>query len=185
MQTVNTKKNVTTMDLSIYALLIALVFLSTYIITVPMPFSQGGLIHIGDVMLFTSALVFGEKKGAIAGGFGMFLFDVLSPYAVWAPFTLVIKGLMGYLVGKIAFSNGYMGNNKKMNIIAIFASLPVLIIGYYIAEALIYGNWITPINSVPGNLWQFAFGLVGGLPLSMILNGLLPIKKYKGQTIID
>lgn len=52
--------------------------------------------------LFLSVpLIFGKKSGAIAGGVGMGLFDLLSGWTAWAPFTLIIVGLMGYAVGAI------------------------------------------------------------------------------------
>lgn len=173
------RTNVKTLNMIQYALMIAMVFVTTYLIQIPMPWSQGGLIHIGDIILFTLALVFGKRKGAIAGGFGMFLFDFFSPYKVWAPFTLVIRFTMGYVVGYISHSKGKNGENNKLNIIAVLASLPILIIGYYIAEIIIYGNWIAPLNSIPGNLWQFAFGIIGAIPLSASLNRIQYIKYIK------
>jgi uncharacterized membrane protein len=37
----------------------------------------------------------------IAGGVGMALFDLLSGWTLWAPFTLVIVGFMGWTVGAV------------------------------------------------------------------------------------
>lgn len=181
MNTTQTKQNTATTEITLYALFIALVFVTTYVIQIPMPFSQGGLVHIGDIMLFTIALTFGRKKGAVAGGFGMALFDIFSAYTVWAPFTFIIRFVMGYVTGSVAFSNNRKGYDKKWNIIAVLLSLPVLIIGYYIAEGLIYGNWITPVNSIVGNLWQFIFGLIGAIPLTMVLNAIPTVKKLKNN----
>lgn len=162
-----------------YAFLITMVFIGTAVINIPMPWSKGGLVHIGDVVLFTIAIVFGKKKGAISAGLGMALFDILSPYAIWAPFTLVIRFFMGYVTGAIANSGNNNGENTVRNIVAILASLPILIGGYYIAEALLYGNWITPVNSIPGNLSQFAAGIIGALILSPALNRIPYIKNLK------
>lgn len=39
---------------------------------------SGGLIHLGNVPLFVAAMLFGRKTGAIAGAFGMGLFDLMS-----------------------------------------------------------------------------------------------------------
>ena len=44
-----------------------------------------------------------------------------------------------------------------------------MIIGYYITEVILYGNLLTPIASIPGNITQLAVGLVLGLPLAKIL----------------
>ena len=63
---------------------------------------NGGLIHLGNVPLFIAAFVYGKKTGAIAGAFGMGLFDLLSGWALWAPFTFIIVGAMGFLAGLIS-----------------------------------------------------------------------------------
>lgn len=175
----NTTTNVKTVNLVQYSLMIAMVFAVTYVIQVPMPWAQGGLVHIGDIVLFAIALIFGKKKAAVAGGFGMMLFDILSSYTVWAPFTLIVRFMMGYVAGTIAFSDNAEGNNFVKNVIAIIATLPILIGGYYIAEGIIYGNWITPVNSIPGNIGQFVIGLAGALPIAAILNRVPYIKHLK------
>ena len=51
----------------------------------------------------TIALVFGWRIGGIAGGVGSALADALGGYFIWAPWTLIIKGIEGILVGTIAF----------------------------------------------------------------------------------
>ena len=55
-------------------------------------------------MLFIVAIVFGKEKGAIAGAVGMAIFDLSSGWALWAPFTFVVRGIMGYMIGSIAWS---------------------------------------------------------------------------------
>lgn len=171
-------KNRTTSELTLLALLVAIVFVSTYLVQIPMPFSKGGLVHVGDVAFFTIALIFGSRIGAIAGGVGMGLFDLLSPYAIWAPFTFVIRLLMGIIIGRIAHSGESVGQDIKKNIVALLASMPILIGGYYVAEAILYGNWVAPVSSISGNIGQFAVGFFGGLALSKVLSSLKIIENY-------
>jgi undecaprenyl-diphosphatase UppP len=71
-------------------------------------------------MLFTAAIVFGPRKGAVSGAFGMALFDALSEYAAWAPFTFVVRGIMGYIIGKTANMNNKSGRNWAYNLLGIF-----------------------------------------------------------------
>lgn len=161
-------------EMTMTGLLIALVFVATRFINIRLPIAiNGGLIHFGNVMLFTAAIVFGKKKGAIAGAFGMGLFDILTGWAAWAPFTFVIRGVMGYMIGSISHAKGKNGDSTLYNLVAIFASSAWMLAGYYVTEIILYGNWIAPIGSIPGNLIQLALGLVLGLPLATIL------KKYK------
>ena len=87
----------------VYAALgIALVFCCTAFVNVRLPIAaNGGLIHLGNVPLFLIAILYGRRLGALAGGLGMALFDVVGGWLLWAPFTLIIVGLMGYTVGAI------------------------------------------------------------------------------------
>lgn len=88
--------------LTVTAIGIALVYVFTWLINIRLPFApQGGLIHLGNVPLFIFAILFGKKTGAIAGGVGMGLFDLLSGWTAWAPFTFVIVGCMGFVMGWI------------------------------------------------------------------------------------
>ncbi|MDK2827840.1 MAG: hypothetical protein PWP67_639 [Clostridium butyricum] len=163
-----------TKDLVETALLTALVFVATSFINIRLPIlSSGGLVHLGNVFLFATAIIFGKKKGAIAGAVGMAIFDLSSGWALWAPFTFIVRGIMGYIVGSIAYSNNKNGDSFLFNILAIFVSGIWMIIGYYITEVILYGNLLAPVASIPGNITQLVVGLVLGLPLAKIL------KRYK------
>ena len=159
-----------TKDLVETALLTTLVFVATAFINIRLPIlSSGGLVHLGNVILFAAAILFGKKKGAIAGAVGMAIFDLSSGWALWAPFTLVVRGIMGYIVGTIAYSNNKNGDNFLINILAVFVSGIWMIIGYYITEVILYGNLLAPVASIPGNITQLVVGLVLGLPLAKML----------------
>ncbi len=171
------KTGVKVRDVVVSGLLIALVFVATKFINIRLPISiNGGLIHLGNVALFMSAIVFGKRKGAVAGAFGMALFDVLSPYAVWAPFTFIVRGVMGYIIGSIAHAKGKQGMNIALNVIAIVAGGIWMLGGYYITEVILYGSWAAPMTSIPGNITQIAIGGILGLPVAYTLKKLkLPI----------
>lgn len=148
--------------LTINALCIALTFVATAFINLRLPIAaNGGLVHLGNVALFVAAVIFGRKTGAIAGGVGMALFDIMGGWLLWAPFTLITVGLMGYTVGLITEKN----KKAKFIVIAFGAALAIKIIGYYIAEGIIYGNWIAPAASIPGNIVQVVLGAIIAFPL--------------------
>lgn len=152
------------------ALLISLVFVSTAFINIKLPIlSSGGLVHLGTGMLFISAIVFGKRKAAIAGAVGMAIFDLSGAWALWAPFTFVVRGAMGYVMGAIVYSNNKKGNSIIFNILGVIVSGAVMIAGYYISEVIIYGNWLTPVTSIPGNITQIVVGSALGLPIAKIL----------------
>lgn len=147
----------------VYAALgIALVFTCTVFINVRLPVAaNGGLIHLGNVPLFIIAILYGRWLGALAGGIGMALFDVVGGWFLWAPFTLVIVGLMGYTVGAICEKN----RTIKAYILALAAACIIKVAGYYGAEGIIYGNWLAPMASIPGNLVQIGVASVVVLPV--------------------
>lgn len=164
---VSTKKaSSKTKDVTISGLLIALVFIATKFINLRLPISMnGGLIHLGNTMLFMAAIVFGKKKGALAGSVGMALFDMVSGWMAWAPFTFVVRGIMGYVIGSISHSSGRNGNNLLWNMAAILIGGIWMLFGYYVTEVILYGNWISPVTSIPGNVVQIIAGAVLGLPV--------------------
>jgi len=163
------KTKIATKDLVLTGLLTAIVFSATMFINIRLPISiNGGLIHMGNIALFLTAFLFGKKKGAIAGAFGMGLFDILSGWTAWAPFTFVIRGVMGYVIGSISHANNKEGVNALYNIIAIIAGGIWMMGGYYMTEVILYGNWMTPATSIPGNIVQIVFGCLSVLIAPML-----------------
>jgi len=164
-----TKGRTKTFDLMITAMLIALVFVATFInIRLPIA-ANGGLVHLGTAMLFIAAILFGPKKGAIAGAVGMGLFDILGGWLLWAPITIVSRLLQGLIVGKIAYMNGRNGESVFLNIVATIASIPVMVAVYYVGEGILYSNWIAPLKSIPGDLVQNALGIIIAIPVCLML----------------
>ena len=166
----NKKKKYTTKDLVIDALCVALVLAFTMFVNVRLPIvANGGLIHLGNVALFLAAFTFGKRTGAISGAIGMAAFDLISGWAPWAPFTLVTVGLMGYVVGLFAEKWPKFWAFAVSTLIALVIKLA----GYYICESVLYGNWIAPLSSVPGNIVQIVVAMVITWPLAIPMRKLL------------
>ena len=73
--------------------------------------------------------------------------------------------------GEYAIYNAtpYAEQKKKgfgWKVVAILVACVIKIAGYYIAEGIIYGNWITPVSSIPGNLLQVGVAAVVVLIIS-------------------
>ena len=155
-----------TYTLVITALFIALTYVATWLINIRLPLvGSGGLFNLGNVPLFIGAMLFGRKTGALAGAFGMGLFDLFSGWTAWAPFTFVIVGAMGYVVGLMAEKKPFKNTNVN-NIVSIILALIIKIVGYYFAEVILYGNWVAPLGSIPGNILQV--GVAGVIVLVII-----------------
>jgi len=92
MQKTTSYSNARTFNLILTSMLIALVFVATLLLNIKLPITaNGGLVHLGTAMLFIVSILFGPKKGAIAGAIGMGLFDLISGWTLWAPFTMDYK----------------------------------------------------------------------------------------------
>lgn len=169
---------VKTNDLIQVALMAAIVFVATSIFHIP---SFMGVVHLGDSMIFVAALLLGRKKAATASAIGMCLFDLLNGYTAWAPFTFVIKGVMGYIAGTIAYRNGYEGKKVFNNLFAFVVAGIFMIAAYYFSGVLmakfIVSKGITmneafllALKDIPGNIAQVVAGIVIALPLSLSLS---------------
>lgn len=156
-------------DTVLLGVLIAIIYIATYAVQIP-GITEGGLIHMGNVAHFTIAMIFGKKKGALSGAAAMALFDLTSPYAIWAPFTFIIRFAIGYSIGAIAHMRGKNGESFIQNLVSLIPATIIMIGGYYIAEGLIYGNWVTPVVSIWGNLTQCAVGTFSVFIVPMLIN---------------
>lgn len=158
-----------TLSITLTAMFIVLVYVFT-LIGFSFTALPGGYLHLGNIPVFIAAMLFGKKIGAISAGVGMALFDIMSPYAAWAPFTLILGLAMGYVVGLVS--------EKKQSVpyylLAFFLAAVIKIVGYYFAEVILYGNWIVPFTSIPANLMQVIVGAVAALliikPLRMAVD---------------
>lgn len=178
MELKHTKNKVRTIDMVQIAFMAAIVYVATAMINVPVGIGYKGVVHLGDSMVFLGAVLLGKKKGAIAAAIGMSLFDLLSPYSIWAPYTFFIKGIMAYIAAVIAYRGNYEGENIINNIFAFIVAGIWMNIGYYAAGVFVqhfYTN--VPLNQavmiqathVPGDIAQVIVGIIIAVPVSEML----------------
>ena len=136
------------------SLLSALTFVAAWAIHIP--YGNGGVIHLGDSMIFLTAVIFGRKYAAISGAIGMTMFDIRSGFSVWAPYTFVIKAVMGMIAGSMSYMGGSRGGSALKNAAGMLLAGVWMIFGYYAAEAIIIWNIKQPLFSIWGNAVQFA-----------------------------
>ena len=155
-------------------LLIAFVCVATMVIQIPVPMTEG-YVNIGDSIIFVTSIVFGPIPGMIAGGIGSALADILTGYSHWAIFTLIIKGLEGYIVGFIVRKN----TNLLKNIIATLLGVIVMVCGYLLSGTFLQGSLIVSLGSVPSNIVQGIISMIIGIPLASYLSTIKYIKSFK------
>jgi Predicted membrane protein len=154
-------------------LMIALVFLVTYTTKIPGPV---GPFNIGDAVIMVTAILLGRKSGMIAGAVGSAIADIAMGYAFFSPFTFLVKGLEGYIVGLIAYNGKFNKVGPAMRVVSVVAGAVVMIGGYFISEFLIlpifnkdFGLTMAIKDLVSTNLIQGGVSAAVGYVLSSVL----------------
>ena len=106
-------------------------------------------LHFGDAFIFLAASLLPAPYACAAAAIGGGLADLLCGSAIWAPFTVVIKALIA-----LCFSSRSDRLLTRRNLLAALPALVITVGGYYLAEAILYGNWVAPVLSIWGNVVQ-------------------------------
>lgn len=147
------------------AILAALACVATMIIKIPSPMK--GYLNLGDCVVLLSGWVLSPMYGFLAAGIGSALADLFSGYVIYAPATLVIKGLMAvaaYYIFKLIYNK--IGNLPSRIVSGIVAEL-IMVFGYFLFEGILYG-FVPSLVNIPANLVQGVAGLIIGIVLIKI-----------------
>ncbi len=143
--------------LALTGVMTAIIFILTRAVQIPTPIS--GYVHLGDAGVLFTSFAFGPVVGTIAGALGTALADLTSPYAQWAPFTLIIHGLMGLVAGMIGHGEGTFW---RLLLGCVLAGV-ILIVGYFIAGLILAG--MQAALEIAPNLAQIVAGAIVSVPL--------------------
>ena len=146
---------------------------ATMVLQVPSP--TGGYLNLGDAVVLLGAYLLGPVYGAVAGGVGPALADLLSGYTAYVPGTLVIKGAMALLAAVL-----YRAVGKRAGgvVLCAVAAEAVMVAGYWLFDGLLAwfggaGSWgmclMVGAAGIPGNLAQGAFGAAASTCLALSL----------------
>ena len=162
--------------ITLTSVLTALVFVGTFFIKIGTP--MGGYIHPGDAVVLLAGALLGPVWGSFAAGVGSAMADILGGYLVYAPITFVIKAVCAVIAALLVKRFGMLR--------AGIASELVMVAGYFGAEIVMFAfaagegglsaiatGVAMAFASVPANLLQGAFGVVGAVFLYPALKGAL------------
>ena len=152
--------------LCVCGMLAALIFVITAFVSVPA--GTYGNINLGDAIIIIATFIFGPY-GAICSGIGAMIADLIGPYAIYAPATLVIKALLS-----LACYFTYKGIKKLIRF--NFASMLtgaicgeiVMVLGYFLYETFLYGIDVALV-SIPFNAIQGGVAVILGTLISYFL----------------
>lgn len=166
------------LKIAVAAIFAALVAVATLTFVIPIP-ATSGYFNLGEVLIYTAALLFGPFVGLIAGA-GASIADILvAPQ--FAPGTLVIKATEGFIVGYLTKKL-----NKKIKSLTLCASIAIIIggfemvLGYFLYETLVLGYPAAlALFEVPFNIVQMLVGLVIAVPIMHAVLRVFPqLKSY-------
>ncbi len=127
-----------------------------------------GYIHLGDGLILLAVMLLGPL-GIPAAAVGSMLADLLV-YPVYAPVTLVVKGLMAAAAWLI-----YRKNDLRRTVLAFIVAEAVMVLGYFVYEWIAVPEFA--LADIPGNLIQAVAGVCVGLVLTSIVPRLESLTK--------
>ena len=155
---------------SLYAsLFAALVAVATMIIKIPTP--TGGYVNIGDGFVLLSGWMLGPVWGTLAAGIGSMLADLIG-YPIYAPATFIIKALMALVAFALAKACKLVFKKQRWLayvLSGIVAEL-VMIVGYFVFEAIFMSYGMGAIVGVLPNASQAAVGIIIGTLLMVLID---------------
>ena len=164
-------KEKNTVYLMYTSLYIALIFVLTFLIKIPVP--PGGYIHPGDALVIPAGIILGKKKGMFAGACGGALADFMGGFYMYIPATIISKALMAAVTCII-----YKKTEK-----IIFAAVPVIIINcgiYFIADYIMFGRNYGIYDCIM-NLVQTGVGIILAVAVMRIFKRInLKKEEYEG-----
>ena len=158
------------------ALFAALTYVATNIIHIPTP-GTNGYINLGDCIVLLGAFLLGPLYGALAGGIGSMLADLLLGYVTYAPGTFLIKGLMGLCAALLFRALRGKTGSLLATVLGGIAAECIMVFGYFAYESTLLGYGLAAAASIPSNAFQGVIGLILGTVLYQALSHVPVIKK--------
>lgn len=155
-----------TKDLVITGLLTAIVYVSMSLLHINI---NNSALHLGSLVIVVISLVFERKQVLFASSVGATLFDLSTPYAIYAPFTFVARLLLSLVV---SFAK------EKSILIQIIAATTggiIVIAIYFISNILILGNFEASVAAAIPDVIQLALTIAGvfiALPIKKAIKSL-------------
>ena len=124
--------------------------LTTALTKVGVPVGNG-VVHLGDAMIYLTGCLLPTPYAMAAAAVGGGLADMLSPFAMFAPATFIIKAAIAAL-----FSAKQATLLSRRNAWMTLPAAAITVAGYYTAELLLYSaDWrAIAATSIPANLAQ-------------------------------
>ncbi len=164
-------KSKTVQHMTMAALFGAIICLTTaYLFHIPIG-TAGGYVHLGDAFIYLAGAFLPTPYAMAAAGIGSGLADLLTGTPHWVIFTVIIKAAMA-----ACFTSSKATVLCRRNVVAGGVAGVICLVGYYIAEVILFGNGITPLASMlSGGLFQSC----AAIPVFLLCGAALDRAKVK------
>ena len=153
-----------TLKLTMTGVFAAMITIMTaYICHVPYG-ANGGYIHFGDALIYVAAVFLPRPYAMAAAAIGGGMADLLTA-PLWAPATIIIK-----MIITLPFTSKEGRILCPRNIIAPFLSALLSATGYYLAQGILFGSFVSVLASFAGSAVQSGGSAIIFLALAVALD---------------
>lgn len=161
-------------------MMMCIIMVAIFVLRVPIPFTQG-YVNLSDGIIFIAISILDRKHSVAAASLGSMMGDILGGFAMWAPWTFFIKGIMALITVLIidAFARKELSAAARtgVRVLAMTCGGLFMVFGYFIAEKVMYGSWAVAALGIPWNIGQFAVGIILALIITAALGRTGMIKR--------
>ena len=115
------------------------------LISIPLP-SGYGYVNLGDGGVYLCAILLPGGLGVLAAGMGAALADLILGWAMYAPVTLIVKGLTALLIGLA------LRKARKASLLLSLLCCLVVPLGYFLYETVLLSAPVAAVNILPNAL---------------------------------
>lgn len=153
-----------TLKLTLTGVFAAMITIMTaYICHVPYG-ANGGYIHFGDALIYVAAVFLPRPYAMAAAAIGGGMADLLTA-PLWAPATIMIK-----MIITLPFTSKEGRILCPRNIIAPFLAALLSATGYYLAQGILFGSFVSVLASFAGSAVQSGGSAIIFLALAVALD---------------
>jgi len=174
------------------AIFTAFVAAATSVFSVYVP-ATTGYFNVGEIMVYTCALLMGPYVGAFAGGVGSMISDISLGYPYYAPGTLIIKGLEGFIVGYLGTRAFPSFTRVRWRGIAIGFGLAFSLALGYVGYMFLSGDhpiyfggvWNLPAFNFDVNVPVYFWPILAAVTFVIVLVLAFRVEPRSGQSVMS
>jgi uncharacterized membrane protein len=137
------------------------------ILLVAIPSPTGGYTHLGDIVVFMAALLFGHKVGGLVGVLGAVVADLYTGYSRWFV-SILAHGVEGVVAGLAK------GRSLAFQVVMCVAGGVLMASTYFLINIFIKGLPLAVVSYARDLFAQAGVSIIVGISITHIVKRILP-----------